>query len=165
VRPANSPVRRVVALAGLAARWRRGGLLPAVQRILGADSPPAIAARSLADLVTPPVAAAFWRRNWDFGRAAPAGAGALVGPSRAADVVVNVLLPLAATADVTAAAARAVYGAFPALAENWITRLVRQRTGTGELPPRAVVQQGLIATYETTCRDLHCAACPLGSGP
>ena len=57
---------------------------------------------------------------------------ALIGPSRAADAVVNVLLPLAAALGALSddpalvRAAEAAYAAHPPLAENWITRLVRE---------------------------------------
>jgi hypothetical protein len=163
-RPENAPVRRVVALAHLALRWPRGGLLPAVRRILEGEGDPRAAARRLARLVTLPPATGYWVARWDFGvPAGSRGAGALLGDSRAADVVVNVLLPLAATGARWAGAARAVYLAHPALAENWITRLVRQRAALGAAPRRAVVQQGLIGVFETTCRDLLCARCPLGA--
>jgi hypothetical protein len=43
------------------------------------------------------------------------------------------------------------------------TRLVRQRAALGTAPRRAVVQQGLIGVFETTCRDLLCASCSLGA--
>ncbi len=67
---------------------------------------------------------------------------ALIGSSRAADVVVNVLLPLAAAAgawrgdEALTARAWGVFRAHPALAENWITRLMRQRTGLSGEPGR-----------------------------
>jgi hypothetical protein len=79
-------------------------------------------------------------------------------------VVVNVLLPLAVAATPAAPAAGAVYQAHPALAENWITRLVRQRAQLAPLR-QAAAQQGLIEIYERTCRDLRCAECPLAHGP
>jgi hypothetical protein len=43
------------------------------------------------------------------------------------------------------------------------TRLVRQRAALGAAPRRAVVQQGLLGVFETTCRDLLCARCTLGA--
>jgi hypothetical protein len=180
VRPENAPVRRVIALARLARDWPAGGLVSQVTGILrAADRPGELAWRRtlarLAGLVTVPCPAGYWRTHWDFGRPMASSIGqtvALVGRSRGADVVVNVLLPLAG------AVARAtgddhllhlVWSAYhhhPTLAENWITRLVGERAGlAGWRPPsgrRAVVQQGLIALYEGPCRDLRCALCPLG---
>jgi hypothetical protein len=100
---------------------------------------------------------------------------ALIGPARAADVVVNVLLPLTAALGERAGdtslvqAAATAYHAHPVLAENWITRLVRERTGLLPAPGiadsirTAAAQQGLIEVYEGPCRDLRCAECPLGA--
>jgi hypothetical protein len=184
-RPENAPLRRVLALSRLARRWPQEGLVAAVAGALGVGEPgekgeqggdtgdraaSLAAARRLAALLLLPSPADYWRGHWDFGLPDPGGqTGSLLGPSRAADVVVNVLLPLAAastasTATPTGSAARAVYLAHPALAENWITRLVRQRAGLA--PPReAAPQQGLIEIYERTCRDLRCSECPLAQAP
>jgi hypothetical protein len=172
-RPENAPVRRVLALAGLVRRWPSHGLLEATGRVLESEPRAQRAARLLSSLVvTPPAGEGagpgagggdYWRRHWDFGVPARTGAGALLGPSRAADVVVNVLLPLAAGEPRWRAAARRAYLAHPPLAGNWITRLVGQRAAlSGPLP--AAAQQGLIAVYEATCRDLRCGACPLATG-
>lgn len=266
VRPENTPLRRVLALAHLALAWPAGGLLATVRQILGPEArqpagrqdsagPPdspgsldrpdspgrpgrpdrpggpirdgpqtavgitSVSAR-LARLVSLPCPEGYWADHWDFGVAAVgadggrfaggrssgsgsrggAGAGsagdgsrrsdqstganeapgapgqlgapgavqtgALIGPSRAADVVVNVLLPLAAAAgeeqgdSALTAAAWAAFRDHAALAENWITRLMRERTGFGSARG-AAAQQGLIALYEGPCRDLRCADCPL----
>jgi hypothetical protein len=94
---------------------------------------------------------------------------ALVGPARAADAVVYVLLPLAAAlgeldGDASLAqAAAAAYAAHPLLAENWVTRVVRERAALAHPGPihTARAQQGLIAIYEGPCRDLRCGECPL----
>jgi hypothetical protein len=184
-RPENAPVRRVLALARLAGRWPSGGLLAATGRILETEPHPERAARALAQLVVVPLGrpgvagpgaggADYWRGHWDFGVPARTGAGAPLGPSRAADVVVNVLLPLAATERRWRAAARRAYLAHPPLAENWITRLVAQRAtlpdgaaspGPSRRPLTAAAQQGLIAVFEATCRDLRCEVCPLAGAP
>ncbi len=182
VRPENAPVRRVVALAHLALRWPERGLLAALREAFGPRQKADVraASRRLATLVSLPCPPGYWALHWDFGvpvRTASPDAddgelgdgAALVGPSRAADVVVNVLLRLAAALGelegdgALATAAGAVYAAHPLLAENWITRLVRERAA---LPPAGPVrtaraQQGLIAIYEGPCRDLRCADCQL----
>jgi hypothetical protein len=134
--------------------------------------------RRLVALATVPCPEGYWAEHWDFGVRARLPAGgtgettALVGPSRAADVVVNVLLPLAAAAAALEGdqslleRAWAAYRAHPPLAENWITRLVRQRAGlTGDrhaTAGSARLQQGLIELYVGPCHSLSCAACPLG---
>jgi hypothetical protein len=204
VRPENAPVRRVVALAHLALRWPAGGLLPVVKQVLRSAAPaanrgraiarsrgiepgppraadPGAANRRLAALIAVPCPEGYWAEHWDFGvpaRSPSGGSGetaALVGPSRAADVVVNVLLPLAAAVGALEGdqplldRAWAAYRAHAPLAENWITRLVRQRAHlTGDRHATvgsAQLQQGLIQLYVGPCHALRCAACPLGGAP
>lgn len=188
-RPENSPVRRVVALAHVALSWPKDGMLAALRAALVTPR-----VRPLAALVSLACPDGYWLTHWDFGvpargspgtgaRIYPGGARerstssetpALVGPGRAADVVVNVLLPLAAahaelTGDVVLAeAAGDAYRSSPALAENWITRLVRERAALpfGASQVRgAREQQGLIHVYERTCHALRCADCSLAPAP
>ena len=137
--------------------------------------------RRLAAIVAVPCPEGYWAEHWDFGVPARTPAGgtgetaALVGPSRAADVVVNVLLPLAAAAGTLSGdqaltdRAWAAYRTHPPLAENWITRLVRHRAGlaSNHHAPlgTARLQQGLIDLYAGPCHNLSCAACPLGCEP
>ena len=164
----------------------------------GPGSEPRAANRRLAALMALPCPPGYWAQHWDFGvptkfrlsssafregealatrnpkpgtgvEGGDGDAAALVGPSRTADAVVNVLLPLAAAlggleADaLLAQAAAAAYAAHPLLAENWITRLVRERAALPHPGPihTARAQQGLIAVYEGPCRDLRCRECPL----
>lgn len=182
-RPENGPVRRVVALAHVALKWPGAGLSRALRDALA--QPPARVHPSakhavLAALVSVVCPDGYWLTHWDFGVAAKGSFGgeveragasvtaALVGSGRAADVVVNVLLPLAAADGALtggrwlADAARHVYATHPPLAENWITRVVRDRS-TLMQPLGARAQQGLIDVYERTCHALHCAECPLGT--
>jgi hypothetical protein len=137
------------------------------------QAPAARANAELLRLVLVPCPPGYWARHWDFGVAAGEPV-ALVGPSRAADAVVNVLLPLAAAAGRLdgepwlVQAAQGAYQAHGLLAENWVTRLVRQRAGlAGEAAGQvgtARLQQGLIGIYEGPCKDLRCGACPLAQG-
>ncbi|HEV2125659.1 MAG TPA: DUF2851 family protein [Chloroflexota bacterium] len=191
VRPENAPVRRIVGLAHLAHSWPVGGLLPVVREALQRESKEP-AHRRLAPLVSVGCPSGYWERHWDFGvrakgeaealidGASGRGIAALIGPSRAADIVVNTLLPvliaLGQLEDDTTLVERAweCYRAHPLLSENWITRLVRQRSGLQHLREntsgdsaimsafaRARIQQGLIAVYEQTCHALDCARCLL----
>ena len=148
-RPENAPLRRVLALSRLVRALAPGG--PHLRRRRSAErrggrggcedggAGPLPAARRLAALLLLPSPGDYWRGHWDFGVPDPGGqTGSLLGPSRAADVVVNVLLPLAVAATPAAPAApaaRAVYQAHPALAENWITRLVAAAGAAGPSAP------------------------------
>ncbi len=173
-RPGNAPVRRIVALAALAVSWRPHGLGQAVLWCLAADDP----ARSgrqrvrpwsaLAALVrqpaAPPAVMRYLRRLGV--RSDAETPTALIGASRAADIVVNVLLPyaLAVARDGppgTGHRARRVFLEHPLLTENWITRSMSKRTGFRARTARE--QQGLIRLYEHYSHSLFCAQCPLGA--
>ncbi len=173
-RPGNAPVRRIVALAALAVSWPPQGLGQAVLRHLAADDRTGAGrqrARSwsvLAALVRqpalPPAVVRYLRRLgvWSDAEAPTA----LIGASRAADIVVNVLLPytLAVARDGppgTGQHARSVFLEHPLLAENWITRLMSKRTGFRASTARE--QQGLIRLYEHYSHSLFCKQCPLGA--
>ena len=173
-RPGNAPVRRIVALAALAVSWPPQGLGQAVLRCLAADDPAGSGRQrgrpwsALAALVRqpapPPVVVQHLRRLgvWSDEEAPTA----LIGASRAADIVVNVLLPytLAVARDGppgTARYARQVFLEHPLLAENWITRLMSKRTGFRARTARE--QQGLIRLYEHFSHSLFCNQCPLGA--
>ncbi len=172
-RPGNAPVRRIVALAALAVSWPPQGLGPAaLQRLAAGDR--AVSGRqrgrswqALAALVRqplpPPAVVQHLRRLgvWSDEEAPTA----LIGASRAADIVVNVLLPytLAVARDGppgTGQRARRVFLEHPLLTENWITRLMSKRTGFRARTARE--QQGLIRLYEQYSHSLFCERCPLG---
>jgi hypothetical protein len=198
VRPANSPARRLAAAARLLARflWEPGGMLAPFLAALGApsegaangDPGPSRRQGAASNLPTSPVdlgkqwtgmlgvpAGGYWGRHADFGQPL-AGAGgsnssaALVGSSRSADMVVNVLLPLlVAHADrnelpgVREAAMR-VYAAYPKLEENRITRAMAEEA-LGPRKGRAINgarrQQGLMHLYKLYCEARRCYECPI----
>ncbi|MSQ43887.1 MAG: hypothetical protein EXR45_06735 [Chloroflexi bacterium] len=98
----------------------------------------------------------------------------LVGPARAADIVVNVLLPLVSAwglligNDDLSEAAREACAGHPTLTSNWISREVGCRIGIARRGHprvrRASVQQGMIDLWEGPCRPLACTECPIGHG-
>ncbi len=162
VRPGNYPVRRLAAMARLLARYRRSGLAGGILAGLAAARCP----RELAALVTVP-AAGYWKNSLDFGVPAAGTAPALCGPGRAADIVVNVLLPFAAawyrSSGYPEGAAAMVnqYREHPALADNVIIGEVRQRLGLPR-PVTALHQQGMLHLHAYWCAAGRCRACPLG---
>src|SRR5207302_6814267 len=121
--------------------------------------PPRPAARALAAALVVEPETGYWRDHWDFGRPSARPLPALLGPERAAEIVVNVLLPLLAAwgealddAALTAAA-RACYLQHPPAGDNERLRHMRRqvlggadRASTGT----ACRQQGLLHIYATT---------------
>ena len=190
VRPENRPHRRLSALVRIMSSWP-GGQQPTGSADHGASHSGHIArvGHQASDAMIARVAAIVEfrsrRANTKSGSVHGDLAGlvtvkpspsqpALVGPARAADIVVNVLLPLLSAWGLVTGnrdlseAAREVYATHPALASNWITREVGRRIGLGgrgdPTVRRASVQQGLIDLWEGPCRPLACTKCPLGNG-
>jgi hypothetical protein len=171
VRPANSPARRVAAAARLLARllWEPGGMLAPFLSI--SHLPVKELVKRWPSLLTVP-AEGYWASHSAFGTSLSGAQPevALVGESRANDMLVNILLPLLiAHAERTAAndlrdRALAVYAAYPKLAENTITRAMADEA-FGPRKPGAVKsarhQQGLIHLYRLYCQSRRCYECPL----
>lgn len=173
VRPANAPARRLAAAARLLARllWTEGGILGSF-----VNTPARLSTASLAKRWTQALQVAgegYWASHSDFGRALDKAARedtALVGSSRASDLLVNVLLPLLiATADrvrdpLLRQRAMDVYARYPKLAENKITRTMSEEA-FGPLRKKAVKgarhQQGLIHLYKLYCQSRRCYECPI----
>jgi hypothetical protein len=167
VRPVNMPTRRVAAAAALIAEapcW------PRAKQIFGTllNEPPRRAATTLRRLFSR-VGDDYWQAHADFGRPLRRPA-AVLGPQRAGDIVVNVVLPWAVALAHTweredlVRATEACFRAHPPVGSNAVTRhMARQILGTDgrRLLTTACRQQGLLHVYRTWCdaRDcLHCAA-------
>lgn len=175
VRPANSPPRRLAAAARILARllWSPGGMLgPFVEAAACAATPAALVKQWIAILTVH--GDGFWATHSDFGHPLAANANteetALVGRSRAADIVVNIVMPL-----LLALAERdgmnqlrerifAAYAAFPKLAENKVTRAMTDEA-LGPRKARSINgarrQQGLLHLYRLYCEARRCYECPI----
>lgn len=167
-RPANTPVRRVAAAAALLAE---GGEHLAEHSIVALlELPPRRACTALRALWARP-GDGYWQEHADLGRPL-ARRAALIGEQRAADIVVNVLLPWALALGRSSGnvaleqAALAAYRTHPPLADNQITRhMARQIVGASgsRVLRSACLQQGLIQIYQGWCDARDCAHCPAGS--
>ena len=174
-RPANSPLRRLAAAARLIARyaWPPNGLGLLAPFLERADtlSPAELAKEWTAMLSVP--GDGYWAAHSDFGRPL-AGMDkdeiALVGSSRASDMVVNILIPLLlAYADTHGKPhirdfACTVYALYPKLSENKITRAMLDEV-FGPRKHSAIKtarhQQGLIHLYRLYCEARRCYECPV----
>lgn len=170
VRPANWPTRRVAAAARLLARAPDAGATM-VETVL-ADVRRAAAASDLRrvqrrfHVAEPPDA--YWFRNYDFGRPARRPAPALVGASRAREILVNAVLPFAAAMgrargqpDLTRASAD-ILAALPGGMWNQDSRYMAHTLGIARRGlGGAQAQQGMLRLHRRWCRDKRCAACPM----
>jgi hypothetical protein len=164
--PNNSPVRRIVAQSYLLERYREGKLLAGILQLVKEATLPG-GHRVLENSLT--VAGdGYWRDHFDFDVRSKTKISALLGSSKAGEIVVNVILPfvfsweeLANEAKLTGNAIE-LYRNYPKLAENCITRHMKKQLCLEEsFDFTACHQQGLIHIFRNYCREGRCSECPL----
>jgi len=166
VRPNNSPVRRIVAMSYLILRYRGKGILKGIIKMVNEVPVNRGHHKSEKGLVV--TANGYWASHFDFGSGNRIRSSTLLGSWRAADIIVNVLLPF------TLAWSRlnsqpelekkvfALYRCYPRLAVNTVERHMSNQLGLScYLVNSAQRQQGLIHIYNTLCTQGGCSACRL----
>ena len=158
VRPGNFPTRRIAAMSRLLLRYRAEGLLAGLIRKLEETAIDG-SHRELQN-------ALIIEAGDDC--SIVGGESALLGISRAADIIINVLLPFTvAWGRVTsrpglAEKAVTMYRQYPRLATNTIERhMCRQLCIDKKLVNTARRQQGLLHLFKTFCSLGMCSDCPL----
>jgi len=164
VRPGNLPTRRITAMCHLLLRYKSEGMLAGlIGRLGGATIDTGCREMEKALLVT---TGSYGGGCGTTGLAS--SFPALLGKGRAADIVVNVLLPFAAawgqsnSRPELAAKAVEIYRDYPVLADNTLERHMTNQLGTGRYLVRtARRQQGLLHIYKTLCSQGKCHDCPI----
>lgn len=164
VRPANSPLVRLLALSVLLQRYRESGLLP------GLTGPVGESGESVETLERGLLLGGSENESLPAG-SLPYGV-TLLGGNRARDIVVNVVLPfVAARAGLegdagTVRQVAALYRQYPASAMNSVEQFVLRRLG---LERRAVGsarrRQGLLHLYRNYCSGGRCDRCQASFSP
>ena len=164
--PNNSPVRRIVALSYLLQRYCREGLLAGMLQVVR-DTPLMTGHRMLVGSLIV-FGSGYWQEHFDFDIGAKTRKSALLGHSKAAEIVVNVILPFTfAWGKITGELglkekAIKFYNHYPKLAENEITlHMAGQLCLEGVSNFTACHQQGLIHIFRNYCREGRCDQCPL----
>jgi Protein of unknown function (DUF2851) len=159
-RPLNHPQRRLATLAVLAREW------PRLQRASGKSS--VAAANDFFQAIEHP----FWNFHYTLTSKASPKEIALIGESRAADILANVLFPFWATHELKAPASPGAqlwteYAKLPAQLSNRrletaATRLFGNDLRRKEFLRTVTHQQGLLQIYEDFCMqdNSDCAQCP-----
>ncbi len=165
VRPNNSPVRRVAAVSYLILRYREKGILAEVVNLV--ERAPVIRDHRLEKGLVINVGG-YWASHFDFGAGSRVRTPVLLGEGRAADIIVNVVLPFTfAWGKLTSQPglgekALTLYHGYPRLAANAVERHMREQLGlSSPLVNSAQRQQGLIHIYNTWCIQGRCDSCPL----
>jgi Protein of unknown function (DUF2851) len=159
-RPSNHPQRRLAALAVLAHEWSR------LQRASGKSS--VAAARDFFQALKHP----FWNFHYTLTSEASPKETALIGESRVADILANVLFPFwlahdsqapnAASTDVWAEYAKLPAQLSNRRLETAATRLFGNDSRRPQLLKTVAHQQGLLQIYEDFCMqdNSDCTQCP-----
>ncbi|MGH7451596.1 MAG: DUF2851 family protein, partial [bacterium] len=193
LRPPNFPTRRLAGFSALLLKFYRDGLLEHLAGLFLSSAKVSLKQRTkaiVAELLNYFICPAddFWRMHYDFlsatlekgGRGARAkdenitttqtNYGDLIGRDRALDILVNIVLPALWHYGRQAGDAhlqnlvQEVYGSFPRLQENQITRAMRQQLSqqypvSRTVATSALTQQGLIHLQKLYCRPLRCEEC------
>jgi len=189
LRPPNFPTRRLAGFSALLLKFYRDGLLEHLSGLFLASAKVSVKRRTksiIAELLNYFVCPAeeFWQTHYDFLPVASTkdensearvlisatNYGDLIGRDRALDVLVNIMLPALWHYGRQAGDAhlqnlvQEVYGSFPRLQENQITRAMRQQLGrqfpvSRTVATSALTQQGLIHLQKLYCRPLRCEEC------
>jgi hypothetical protein len=156
VRPENAPARRLAAAAALLAELGRPS---AALAILDAGTVNAV--------VRPLTVSAggFWLAHHDVCAGPCRLPPALVGRSRALEIALNVVVPVALASGDPAleAQARALYARLPRPAAYGATRFLENALASEgvRLPLNARRAQGLLALHRDWCTQGGCGRCPL----
>jgi len=152
-RPLNHPHRRLGALATVVAEWKTFSALARAS-----EATPLVS--FLTDLQHD-----FWSRHYTLAAPSASSSLALIGNSRAAEILANVVYPLAVKDDCEI---WNDYKKLRAQLSNQAARIAAARLFAGDPRQRDFVrslvgQQGLLQIYEDFClRDASdCASCPL----
>ena len=166
VRPANSPLRRIAGMSRLLQRYRGKDLLHGLVASVR-EAPPENSSRFLEDgLMTEDDG--YWAGRFDFGKGYPGLSKWLIGQTRAADIVINILLPFVygrgeeSGETALAEKALALFDAYPPAETNTVARHMQAQFGLRSSQVKfAKHQQGLLHLYKKWCTQGRCGECAL----
>jgi hypothetical protein len=167
--PNNSPVRRIVTQSYILERYCTGKLLAGISQLV--KEAPLPGGHRVLEKGLSVAGDGYWRNHFDFDVRSRTKISALLGSSKAGEIVVNVILPFAfargeqANGPELMNKAMELYRSYPKLAENAITRHMTNQLCLGDISDfTACHQQGLIHIFRNYCREGRCSDCPLSQG-
>ena len=165
VRPDNFPTRRLIALSYILTRYTKSGLLQGILNLIS-KAPQGAARRWLEDGIIID-SQGYWANHLDFGMPKKRSS-ALLGQERAANIIINVVLPFAYAWGEAAAEPKLkgktaqIYDRYPGLGDNELTRYMKQQLRMGQgCNLSACQQQGLIHIFKNNCQTRNCPTCPV----
>ena len=178
MRPANYPSRRIPAIAHIIGHCQDTLMMDFLSLIEGAVAANqrtlARIRRGLQERLTP-APSGYWENHSHFGKGIPQRGAALIGAARAADIIVNKLLPITllwaeqSQSPTLTEAVHRLYNSYPKLQENRITQRIEAQIFSQEQPiklisPSAKKQQGAIYLHRNFCSSQLCDLCPVIEG-
>ena len=172
LRPENYPTKRIAGMSYILSNCGNGNpsasLLTVFASALGEASR---TPRKLRDILMPR-ASGYWTRHYTFGGKKHKENPFVIGRSRAADIVINVILPVVLAYARQSGykklqqAVTVAYADHRKLQENNITRYVASRIFRDRKEQKSVInsvmrQQGLIHLYKNFCFTRNCQDCLL----
>ena len=178
LRPSNFPTRRIAGISQILTTCTDGSLmlrfLPLIEEAVAHPQKSKKICKKLWHIVMPK-ASGYWAEHSILGGKCHKPTSYLIGKERAADILVNIVLPVAAvwshrvqSHQLTAAIQR-LYDSHPKLQDNVITTQVIQQIFADKQTARSVIntakrQQGLIYLYKMFCSSRICDVCPIIAG-
>ena len=178
MRPANYPSRRIPAIAQIISRCQDSlmmDFLPLIEGAATANQRDLVRIRHRLQERLTPAPSGYWENHSHFAKGIPQRGAALIGATRAADIIVNKLLPItllwaeqSQSPKLTEAVQR-LYDSYPKLQENRTTRRIETQIFNQEQPiklisPSAKRQQGAIYLNNNFCSSQLCDLCPIIEG-
>ncbi len=169
VRPTNFPTRRLVALSCLLSRYHKLGLLQGILKLLRQMSAEPKYGRLEMSLMV--LVKGYWAHHFDFGLKSR-GDLALLGREKAAEIIINIILPfVSAWANIAGESklketSFELFSNYPKLKDNEITRHMRQQLQLGNESKISLIhQQGSLHIFVTYCSTGGCSICPIIKHP
>ena len=174
-RPLNYPTRRIAAISQLIHR-SQGSLmmyfLPTCEKAAAADTRTSLRAieKALTNLLMiEPIG--YWEKHANFGTGGTQNTG-LIGKSRAIEIIVNKILPVAYVWAIEANSQKLqdgllrLYSVASKSTGNQIIRKIDKQIFTEAqrmrlLKPTAKIEQGIIRLHKNYCADWLCDLCPI----
>ena len=166
VRPVNSPLRRIAGMCLLLQRYRSKGLLQGL-----VDMVRAVPVEKSSHLIEDGLMSAdngYWANRFDFGKGYLGLTAWLIGRSRAADIVINVLLPFVYAwgkeKEQLAISEKAfsLFLSYPTLETNTIERHMKTQFRLKNTQVNSALrQQGLLHLYKKWCTQGRCKECEI----
>ena len=178
IRPANYPSRRIPAIAQIISRCQDTlmmDFLPLIEGAATANQRTLVRIRRRLQERLTPAPSGYWENHSHFGKGIPQRGAALIGAARAADIIVNKLLPITllwgehSQSSTLTEAVQRLYNSYPKLQENHITQRIEAQIFSQEQPiklisPSAKKQQGAIYLHRNFCSSQLCDLCPIIEG-